>query len=332
MRACNWTGDTPLHLAAKLGSPCATDFLCRRLPEADINRARRNDPCLSPLGNAASALDYCSLPHGQQLRDQREGEETVDREKRFMQIGSLAALGLQERERLLSMISRLKRTARVLLRAGAEYSLSRMPADTDGQRSRRELMATEYASVLNEDLPNMAMAALIVGLAAHRSFAAHFMYALPLGPHVSAAISWRIAAFCFDEEAAKESISAAFPFRHTDMARRVVAAIEHFVKYAALRASSNREVVGAMADVGGQMVRVPLQCFAVWGQPGGQHRVLGVREVVHRARLDEAAKCGVQGAVLKGFNEHLGNDDCQFAWGQLGYIDKRRQFVSLRIK
>jgi len=96
----------------------------------------------------------------------------------------------------------------------------------------------------------------------------------------------------------------------------VSAAVDHFVEQAATRTASNGEVVGAMADVEGEMVRVPLQCFAI---NGGQHaqRRLAVREVVHRARLDEAAAYSLTG-VVKGFNSHLSDTDCRFQWGQLG--------------
>jgi len=45
--------------------------------------------------------------------------------------------------------------------------------------------------------------------------------------------------------------------------------------------------------------------------------------VVHKARLDEAALHGVEG-VAKGFNEHLGDDDCHFQWQQLGCVERGR--------
>ncbi|CEM09620.1 unnamed protein product [Vitrella brassicaformis CCMP3155] len=86
------------------------------------------------------------------------------------------------------------------------------------------------------------------------------------------------------------------------------------------------------AGQGGQTVCVPpLQCFAIKRGEDGQHRRLGVREVVHRASLDEAAVYGLEGSIIKCCNGHLGNTDCRFQWGQLGYIDQSGRFVSLGI-
>ncbi|CEM23809.1 unnamed protein product [Vitrella brassicaformis CCMP3155] len=142
---------------------------------------------------------------------------------------------------------------------------------------------------------------------------------------------------CFDQDAANEAIAANIGIRHSDMARRVCAAVEHFIT-SALYASSNREVVGGTANVGGVTVRVPLQCFAIMAD-SRPHQVVhtrgrvGVREVVQRARLDEAARHGIEeGAINKGFNDHLGNADCQFGgWQQLGRIDEGGQWVTLGI-
>jgi len=299
----NW-GETPLYSAASFGSVHVADFLTRHLPSAnDINRPSRNNT--TPLTAAAQCCD---------LRNRRLGDQR---------------LGPNERKRAHEEAERYKAIISMLLRAGAD--IGRMPANTNRQRRQRELVVIEYTDVLN-DLSTSAMAALNAALAPHRSLAALLTPRLAAGPQEAAFFGWRIASYLFGTEAAKETITDTLTDSNTDVARRVVAAVEHFVKCAALRAISNREVVGAMADVEGQMVRVPLQCFAVRVEPGGQHRVLGVREVVHRARLDEAAKWGLaEGAVLKGFNTHLGNDDCQFAWGQLGYIDSGGQFVSLGI-
>jgi len=49
--------------------------------------------------------------------------------------------------------------------------------------------------------------------------------------------------------------------------------------------------------------------------------------------MDEVAKYQLTG-VQKGFNEHLGGDDCLFGeWQQLGYIDRQTNlFVPLGIE
>jgi len=215
--------------------------------------------------------------------------------------------------------------------------------------------------VLNE-LPTAAMSAVNAALRPQRSLAAFLMKSLPTllahlqclsgasvaipppipashgyGPLEGEAIGWKIAAMCFDWDAAATMISHTLPFRNSTVARRVTAAADHFVKSAVFEASCNKEVVGRTTNVGGETVRVPLQCFAITADSRPNevvhtHGRLGLREVVHRARLDEAAQHGVEG-VEKGFNEHLGNDDCEFSgWEQLGYLDnERHQFVPLGI-
>ncbi|CEM26983.1 unnamed protein product [Vitrella brassicaformis CCMP3155] len=210
---------------------------------------------------------------------------------------------------------------RVLLQAGADIAL--MPTATEHDRRRRQLVLPEYATVLN-NLPDDVMAAVNAALAPQRSLAALLGPRLAVGPQEAPIFAWRLASYLFDMAAATQTITEAIGLPHSAMARRVRAAVEHFVRSAVYEASSNRGVVGGMADVGGEMVRVPLQCFAInAAQQGGQHRLLGVREVVHRARLDEAAQHGVAGLV-KGFNEHLGDDDCHFQWQQLGCVERGR--------
>jgi len=216
--------------------------------------------------------------------------------------------------------------------------------------------------VLNE-LPTAAMSAVNAALRPQRSLAAFLMKSLPTllahlqclsgasvaipppipashgyGPLEGEAIGWKIAAMCFDWDAAVTTISGSIGLRNSALARRITAAAEHFVKSAVFEASSNREVVGGTRyqQQGDKRVKVtvpPLQCFAVRGS-GGQvvHKMTGVREVVHRARLDEADGHGVEG-VVKSFNEHLGDQDCQFAWPQLGRIDRQiGLFVPLGIE
>ncbi|CEM13159.1 unnamed protein product [Vitrella brassicaformis CCMP3155] len=239
---------------------------------------------------------------------------------------------------------RYQTTARVLLRGGAAPSLSLISSLTEPSR---QLVLAEYAAVLNE-LPSVVMAAINGALRPQRWLASVITPLLPIAPHhdgdypcpspsnlsfgpqEAEAISWKIAAFVYEPSAAMAAIDEHL-IGDSRLRRRMRVAVGHFVSQASTRARGNREVVGALADVGALTVRVPLQCFAVNGG-SGQHRLLGVREVVHRARLDEAAQHGVEG-VEKGFNEHLGNDDCEFSgWEQLGYLDnERHQFVPLGI-
>ena len=136
-------------------------------------------------------------------------------------------------------------------------------------------------------------------------------------------VAWKIGAFLHKPEAV-DTITLGQPV----VAHRIKRAMQHFVKCAATKTAGNEEVIGGMASVGGQVVRVPLQCFAV--REGPSVRRVGLREVVHRARLDEAARYGLTG-VVKGFNSHLGNDDCQFGWQQLGWVNDIALFQPLGI-
>ena len=294
-------GRTPLHCTALFGSHRVAASLCRRLAAADINRGTLfgNE---RPLTVAAERLDEDI----QQLQDDTT-EQAV-------------------RDRATIRIPHLKTTIRVLLQAGADIAL--MPTATENDRGGRQLVLPEYATVLN-NLPDAVMATINAALAPQRSLAALLAPLLAVGPQEAPIFAWRLASYLFDMEAAIQTITDKLPFRHSAMARRVRAAVEYFIRSAVHEASSNREVVGGMADVGGVTVRVPLQCFAVRGS-GGQVVMTGVREVVHKARLDEAARYDLVG-VVKGFNEHLGNDDCQLSWQQLGRIDERGQCVSLGI-
>ncbi|CEL92721.1 unnamed protein product [Vitrella brassicaformis CCMP3155] len=290
----------PLDRAIEFGSPIVADYLCRKLPAAEINsRAQTGsingtpifaDP---PLVCAADAL----VQRSQQLQ--------------------AANLHLEDDQRS----SMIKTTIHSLLKAGADISL--MPTASLVERHKRQLILTEYTAVLNE-LRNVTMAAVNRALGPQRSLAALLTPLLAVRP--LDVFAWRIASYLFDMDNAMRAIREGIGLRHTDMADRVHAAAEHFVR-SALRANSNQEVVGVVANVGGRTVRVPLQCFAVRRQHDGQHRLLGLREVVHRARLDEADRHGVTG-VEKDFNTHLGDADCQFHWQQLGYMDDDA-FVSL---
>ncbi|CEM01691.1 unnamed protein product [Vitrella brassicaformis CCMP3155] len=329
-------GWTPLHLAARVPSPCVADFLCRHAPPAEINKGMPLDPNKTPLVFAGSGLDWAV---------QASQDDTMPQ---------------LTRDTATSEIPLYEAVIRTLLRSGAD--IDRMPTATDKERQCRQLVLPQYTTVLNE-LPTTTIAAVNAAMRPQRGLAAFLMKSLPAllphllqpphtgttpanppaapllpappgyGPHEAEAIGWKIAAMCFDQDAASEAISGSIGIRNSTLARRVTAAAEHFVKSAVFEASSNREVVGGMANMGGQMVRVPLQCFAVNGGHYGGHRRLGLREVVHRAQLDEAARHGIEeGAIDKGFNTHLGNDDCEFGgWQQLGRIDEGGQWVSLGI-
>ncbi|CEM00585.1 unnamed protein product [Vitrella brassicaformis CCMP3155] len=297
---------TPLHMAAAHGSPYVADWLCRRLTAEDINRGSPNHPGITPLSEAAEGLDRL-IQHQQQLQQYGEGQV----------------------ERWSRRFRHHKTITWTLLRGGAAPSISRMPNDTQQYRRQRQVVLTEYATVLNE-LSEVVILAINAALAPQRDHSMLLARLLPLaphhdgahphpspsnmafGPHEAEAIAWRIGAFLHEPSAASAAIDE-YLIGDSLLRRRIRAAVGHFVKSAATQTSSNREVVGGVASVGGVMVRVPLQCFALRGS-GSRVVLTGVREVIHRARLDEAAQHGVVG-VVKGFNEHLGDLDCQFEWG-----------------
>ncbi|CEM19439.1 unnamed protein product [Vitrella brassicaformis CCMP3155] len=332
IRATNNVGATPLHVAAGNGLPWVLEWLCRQLTPDDVNIERPNRPNQTPLAIAAERLD----PLIQQQQQQGDGQ----------------------RERLARWIREYQTAIRTLLRGGAAPSSARMPTDTEKNRRRRQLVLAEYATVLNE-LSEVVMSAINAGLAPQRDHSMRLARLLPLaphhdgahpypapsnlsfGPHEAEAIGWKIGAFLYEPSAAVAAIDD-YLIGETLMRRRVRAAVSHFVKSAATQSSCNREVVGGPVGPVQQEVeegegqqrakrakvsRPPLQCFAI--RSGADGVLTGVREVVHRARLDEAAQHGVEG-VVKGFNEHLGDQDCQFQWEQLGRIDRTTGlFVSL---
>ncbi|CEM03570.1 unnamed protein product [Vitrella brassicaformis CCMP3155] len=315
-------GDTPLHEAVIHESLRVTEWLCGHLPADDINRGTTSVPTSTPLAIAAGRLDH----YNRRVDDDGTAEDIKE--------------DIRTRD-----IPNLQTIIRTILRVGAGPSIMRMRAASHVQRRERQLVLAEYATVLN-GLSDVTMSAINTALAPQRDHSMLLARLLPLaphhdgrdpapsplsfGPHEAEAIGWKIGAFLYEPPAAAAAIDE-YLISDSTLRRRVKAAVAHFVKSAATRTSSNREVIGDMANVGGVMVRVPLQCFAVRGQQGGQHRLLGVREVVHKARLDEAASHGVTG-VVKGFNAHVGDDDCVFEWRQLGYIDETtRLFVALGI-
>ncbi|CEL91982.1 unnamed protein product [Vitrella brassicaformis CCMP3155] len=321
IRAADNGRNTPLQVAACWGSPYVTNWLCRHVPADDVNRGMPNSPTSTPLAMAAYRLDSrIRLLEGNGIGE--DGKEDIR----------------------TTEIPNLKTVICTLLRAGAAPSIARMPTQ-EAQRIR-QLVLTEYATVLN-GLSDVTMSAINAALAPQRDHSMLLARLLPLaphndgedpapsplsvGPHEAEAIGWKIGAFLHEPSAAAAAIDE-YLIGDSTLRRRVKAAMAHFVKSAATRTSSNREVIGDMANVGGVVVRVPLQCCAVRGRLGGPHRLLGVREVVHKARLDEAASHGVIG-VVKGFNEHPGDGDCVFEWQQLGYIHKAiGLFVALGIE
>ncbi|CEM12860.1 unnamed protein product [Vitrella brassicaformis CCMP3155] len=283
---------TPLHDAACWGSTQVACYLCRKLPADQINRRNYRDD--TPLATAAEELDW----YTRELQDPETPEDT--------------------KEGCRARCDRHKLTIHSLLRAGAD--INSLPIDGE-----RQFVLMEYATVLDEVGPAV-MSAVNAALAPHRSLAALLTPRLAVGPQEAPIFGWRIASYLFDADAAASATTEAIGecVRHTVMARRVCAAAEHFVKSAVYQTSSNREVVGGTASVGGQVVRVPqLQCFVLEGVDSRPREAVhtrgrvGLREVVHRARMDEAARHGVEG-VVKGFNTHLGDADCQFTWQQLG--------------
>ncbi|CEM22709.1 unnamed protein product [Vitrella brassicaformis CCMP3155] len=329
IRPPNFGGNTPLHFAAMWGSHRVAFNLCIRLSSDDINRGTPNDPADTPLAAAAQRLDFYFEVQQQQQQEQTE----VQRERR---------------ERL---VRQQEVTIPVLLRAGAAPSIALMPTASEEQRRQRSLLLPHYATVLNE-LPEVVMSAINAALAPQRDRSMLLARLLPLaphhdgahphpspsnmafGPHEAEAIAWKIGAFLDEPPAAVAAIDQ-YLIGESLLRRRVRAAVGHFVKSAATQTNSNREVVGGTRyqQQGDKRVKVtvpPLQCFAVKGS-GGKLLMTGVREVVHRARLDEVRQHGLEG-VVKGFNEHLSDQDCQFEWGQLGRLSRTGLFVPLGIE
>ncbi|CEM03200.1 unnamed protein product [Vitrella brassicaformis CCMP3155] len=314
-------GDTPLHCAAMWGSHRVAVSLCRRLTAAEINVGKPNHPNYTPLAFAAEALDQ---------KTQLEQDDTAEE---------------ASRDRATNEILYLKPTIRVLLQAGAD--IARLPTATERDRRERQLVLPEYAdhmAAINAALRpqrdhSMLLARLLPLAPDHDGHPTHpSPSSLSFGPQEAEAVGWKIGSFLHEPHTAMATIDG-YLMGESLLKRRVSAAVAHFVTQAATRTTSNREVVGGsrhvQQDGGAKRTKVtvpPLQCFAVKGgqQGGGRHRRLGVREVVHKARLHEAAQHGVEG-VVKGFNTHLGDSDCQFQWQQLGYINRRGQFEALQI-
>ncbi|CEM34756.1 unnamed protein product [Vitrella brassicaformis CCMP3155] len=320
------TVSSRLRYAALHGNHWVVDYLCERLATpADINPAQVVAP---PLWHAARRLE--------DLLDEWDGDDGDDM-----------------RDETAERIRNFKLMVRSLLRAGADLSTSVLPTTTPVERERREAVLKEYVVVLNE-LPFVVMGAINAALAPQRDADIIMTRILPFvdhndedasiphppspshlsfGPQEAAAIAWKIGAFLHDPPAALTAIDS-YLTNASAIKRRVREAVGHFVKWAATKTVSNREVVGGWSrGPDGQMVCGPqLQCFALDAGQHHTHRRLGVREVVHGARLDEVKQHGLEG-VVKGFNNEEGNDDCEFQWGRLGYVTGQtgQQWVSLGI-
>ncbi|CEL99703.1 unnamed protein product [Vitrella brassicaformis CCMP3155] len=276
-------GRTALHTACVFSAHHVVEYLCDNLTPADINATDNGIvlPPQTPLVCAAGSVARLADPHR-------------------------PILVYENRDKA---IEGMKGAVRTLLRSGAAIGV--MPT------AARRVALDQYVKVLNA-LPTAVMGAINAALTPQRSLAAVITPRLAVGPNEAPIFGWCIASYLFDMDAAKAGISEAIGVRGSDLARRVCAAAQHFVESAVYKASSNMEVVRHKESVEGEMVRVPLQCFAM--RAGSRVRRLGVREVVHKARLHEVAAHGLQG-VVKGFNTHLGNTDCVFQWGQLGWAD-----------
>ncbi|CEM00513.1 unnamed protein product [Vitrella brassicaformis CCMP3155] len=209
---------TPLHTAAFHASFHVADYLCRHSTVDDINRGTPKDSTNTPLACAARELDMPSCAY------------------------------------------RALTTVRVLLRGGAAPSLTRMSTATHEHRRRQLLVVDEYKSVLNE-LPDVVITAINAALAPHRDHSMLLARLLPLaphhdgahphpspsnmafGPHEAEGIAWKVGAFLHEPSAASAAIDE-YLIGDSQLRRRVKAAVGHFVKSAATRTSSNREVVG----------------------------------------------------------------------------------------
>ncbi|CEL95725.1 unnamed protein product [Vitrella brassicaformis CCMP3155] len=289
--------ESALPEAAHNSSYHMIEWLCQHLSPAQINTAPARGEFgahQTPLGRAAMRVA--------QLRSQGDaGEEEYP---------------LVPRDEIP-----LQRAIRTLLASGAAIDMVRTPQQlppnaTQSDREAHGVVLAEYLTVLNDELPQAVMDGVNGALCPQRDAASVLT---PLLPQVA----WKIGAFLHKPEAV-DTVTLG----QAEVANRIKRAMQHFVKCAATKTAGNQEVIGGMASVGGRVVRVPLQCFAVI--QGTSVRRVGLREVVHRARLDEAARYGLTG-VIKGFNSHLGNDDCQFGWGQLGWVNEIGLFQPLGI-
>ncbi|CEM28085.1 unnamed protein product [Vitrella brassicaformis CCMP3155] len=317
-------GMRPIDQAKGADEPWLLEFLCKRLPASVL--VRRGPELMRCFSGDAE----CAQRHARK-------EATQALEKRYKRRAEAA-----------------KEKIRLLLRAGVALPLPAAHIATTRKgdpalkaaNRERQVIKREYVGVLNRirhDVMNTVNAAL----RPQRDFAALLTHLLPLAPHndgppddpvpsilhfgpeEAAAIAWHIAALCFDIDTAHQTVSDIQLRSHSRLGHRIHTAMDHFVASAVFHASGNTAVVGGRHEEDGQVVHAPpLQCFAIRGEEGGQPRVLGLREVVHKARLDEATEHCLRG-VVKGFHEHLGDADCHFEWDGLGFVDDAGEFVSM---
>ncbi|CEM20251.1 unnamed protein product [Vitrella brassicaformis CCMP3155] len=339
--AADGNGWTPLHRAALQGSPKVADYLCRKLPADQINR--RTVAGKTPLAIAARQLDRCT----QELQDpdtpdadKEEMRTEIDNYKRI--IHSLLRAGAD----ISSIPTATERDRRGHQLVLTEYAtvLNELPTAVMAAVNAALRPQRKMADALTKAFHNGTAQQL---KAAFPSFDPSLpslpppplpLHVTPLAPWQDdetplanrdmSAVAWRVASFFVDPSVLKQRPR---PVQNaTEVGRRINTAMARFVEAAAsLQVVGNEEVVGCggrKRDSEGQPARRPqLQCFELEGVDSRPREAVhtrgrvGLREVVHRARMDEAAKWGLaDGAVVKGFNAHLDDADCQFTWQQLG--------------
>jgi len=333
--------DTPLHLSAQYGSPYVADYLCREVPDVeDINR---------PCGHHTATPLYLAA------------EELVSQSRQLRRRGT-------NKEECRVKIKNYTLIVHSLLRAGADISMiGAYPVLGLVRRQRVLKEYVKVLNKLRYDVmvaingalrPHRALAVLLTHLlpvAPHHD-GAHPHPApsgMSFGDNEAESIAWHIAAMCWDKREAYDALSAVKLRAHSVLGGRLHAAMRQFIVSAVTQAASNNEVVGGTRPVqqqqqqqdtegedeqGAKRSKVsvpPLQCFALADGADSRPphvvskpRRLGLREVVHRARLDEVAMYQLEG-VEKGFNTHLGDCDCLFEWQHLGYIDRSGDFQPL---
>ncbi|CEM28012.1 unnamed protein product [Vitrella brassicaformis CCMP3155] len=318
-------GLRPIDQAEGAHEPWLLEFLCKRLPASVL--VRRGPELMRYFSGEAE----CAQELARQVRSSIECKE-------FEKCYKRRAEAAKERIRLLLR-------AGVPLPAAPIATTRKGDPALSGANRERQVIKREYVRVLNR-IRHELMNTVNAALRPQRELAALLTDLLPLAPHndgppddpvpsllhfgpqEAAAIAWHIAALCFDTAAAHETVNAIQLRSHSKLGHRIHTAMDHFVASAVFHASGNTEVVGGRHEEQGQTVHAPpLQCFAIRGEEGGQHRLLGLREVVHRARLDEATEHDPRG-VVKGF-QHLGDGDCDFEWDGLGFVDEAGEFVSM---
>jgi len=352
----------PIDQAYLVDEPRLLEFLCKHLPASVLmEEGPQLMRCFSR--DIRCALEEPLATEGR-AREKREKTIEMAKEKTRLLLRAGAPLPAEESDppsteegdaTTKAIERRRKEKIRLHWRADAPLPAeeSDPPSTEEGDAANKtierqrecEIVKHEYVRILNA-IPDEVMNAVNAALRPQREIAALLTHLLPLTPHndgppndpvpsllhfgpqEAAGIAWRIAALCFDRDTAHQTVSGIQLRSHGRLGHRVHEAMDHFVASAVFHASGNTEVVGGSREADGQVVHAPpLRCFsAEVGQQG--RRPFGLREVVHKARLDEAEEYGLTG-VIKGFNEHLGDADCQFEWDGLGFVDEVGEFESL---